>query len=243
MSEAVPKDILGALQGRGMLHCNPSQEEVAPFPSGAMGSRNSGGRMGLARPRLAALHFAQGSTAGPKSFCRHGRKENVGSRSCGTGQPSRHGSSAAGHGPCGCYFGRGSGHPSAEVETEMAGSTAQLVGPDPHTEHSSVTVAQHTRAPDIWHSWAAAPQSGGNPAPRPTGYRSPAALGRKWANSKTTTIIIIKKDVNDPAPCPVAPGHPREQGMLQSQGKWRHRDFPANAGSRLYCTFASYIFL
>lgn len=190
MLEAVAKDILGALQGRGMLHCNPSQEEVAPIPSGAMGSRNSGARMGLARPHLAALHFAQGSTAGPKSFCRRGRKEKVGSRSYGTRQPSRHGSSAAGHRSCGFYFGRGSGRPFAEVETEVAGSTVQLVGPEPHSEHSTLTVAQHIRAPDIWHRWAAAPLSGGNPAPRPTGYRSPAALIRKWANSKTTTIII-----------------------------------------------------
>lgn len=69
MLQAVPKDILGALQRGGMLHCNPSQKEVAPIPSGAVRSRNSGGRMGLARPHLAALHFAQGSTAGPKSFC------------------------------------------------------------------------------------------------------------------------------------------------------------------------------
>lgn len=99
--EANPKDILRALQGRGMLHCNPSQEEVAPIPSGAVGSRNSGGRMGLARPHLTALLFAQGSTVGPESFCQHGRREKVGSRSCGTGQPSRHGSSAAGHRPCG----------------------------------------------------------------------------------------------------------------------------------------------
>lgn len=123
----------------------------------------------------------------------------------------------------------------------------QLVGPEPHTKHSPLAVAQHTRTPDIWHSWAATPQTGGNPAPRPAGYKSPVALSRKWANSKII-IKIIKKYVNDTAPCPVASGHPREQGMSQSEGRWRHKDFPANAGSRLYCTlhhiyFYIYIFI
>lgn len=33
----------GGTAGKGMLHCNPSQEEVAPLPSGAVGSRNSRG--------------------------------------------------------------------------------------------------------------------------------------------------------------------------------------------------------
>lgn len=57
MLEADPKDIMGGLQGRRMLHCNPSQEEVAPLPSGAVGSRNSRGRMELAGPRHTALIF------------------------------------------------------------------------------------------------------------------------------------------------------------------------------------------
>ena len=74
---------------------------------------------------------------------------------------------------------------------------------------------------------------------------------RKWGNSDKTiiTILITKKNhVNNPAPCPVAPGHPTEQGMLQSEGRWRRKDFPANAGSRLYCTlhhiyFSLYMFI
>lgn len=74
MLEADPKDILGGLRGRGMLHCNPSQEEVAPLPSGAVGSRNSRDRMEPAGPSLASLIFGQGSAAGPESFCRRGRK-------------------------------------------------------------------------------------------------------------------------------------------------------------------------
>lgn len=101
MVEADPKDSMGGLQGRRMLHCNPSQEELAPLPSGAVGSINSQGRMELAGPRPAALLFGQGSAAGPENFCRRGRKEKVGSRSCGTGQPSRHSSSTAEHWLCG----------------------------------------------------------------------------------------------------------------------------------------------
>lgn len=54
MLEADPEDILGGLQGRGTLHRNPSQEEVAPLPSGAVGSRNSRQRMELAGPCLAS---------------------------------------------------------------------------------------------------------------------------------------------------------------------------------------------
>lgn len=233
--EADPKDILRGLQGRGMLHCNPSQEEVLPLPSGAAGRRNSGGRMELARSHLAALFSGQGSTAGPKSFCRRGRTEKAGSRSCGTGQPSRHGSPTAGHQLCGWYFGRGPGHPFAEVETEVAGSAVRLVGPEPHTKHCPLAVAQHTRAPDIWHSWAAAPQPGGNPAPRPAGYRSPAALSREWANSKTIIIKIIKKVCKRPSTLSCSTRTPKGT-RLQSEGRWRHKDFPANAGSRLYCT-------
>lgn len=73
----IPRTSWGGLQGRGMLHCKPSQEEAEPLPSGVVGSRNSRGRMELARPHLAALFFGQGSAAGPKSFCRHGRKGQV----------------------------------------------------------------------------------------------------------------------------------------------------------------------
>lgn len=101
MLEADPKDSTGGLQGRRILHCSPSHEKVAPLPSGAVGSTNSGGRMELAGPRPAALLFGQGSAAGPKNFGRRGRKEKVGSRSCGTGQPSRHSSSTAQHRLCG----------------------------------------------------------------------------------------------------------------------------------------------
>lgn len=50
--KADPKDIPGRLQGREMLHCNPSQEEVAPLHSGVMGRRNSG-----ARSQTSSRHF------------------------------------------------------------------------------------------------------------------------------------------------------------------------------------------
>lgn len=219
----------GGTAGKGMLHCNPSQEEVAPPPSGAVGSRNS---RGWGWPDLIsplcflpreAQQVLKASTNGGEK-----KRSCQGAVAQGTAHPQQD------MGPGDDILAGDQGVLLLKWRQKWQGLQHGLLDLN-HTLSTPCSRRTTRRAPDIWHSWAAAPQPGGSPAPRPTGYRSPAALSRKWEIGKTT-IIIIKKDVNDPAPCPVAPGHPREQGILQSEGKWRHRDFPANAGSRLYCT-------
>lgn len=138
---------------------------------------------------------------------------------------------------------------STEAETEAAASAAAYWA---QTAHRARATAQRTTpAPNIWHSQAAAlegrqrPAGLGQPCPGAAGCGSPSAPSRKWGNSKTIIIIMItitKKNVNNPAPCPVPPRHPREQGMLQSQGRWRH-NWPGQCGVLSLLHFASYIFL
>lgn len=238
-----------------MLCCTPSPEEVASLPSRGRGSRNSGERMEPAGPCLASAFWpgkhSRSRELLPTQKKRKGWAKGPWHRAALQAQQAA-ASSAAGCQPRGWHFGRGLGRPFGHGGRRGYSSLLDL-------NHEATTpllaITQHTpAAPNIWHGQAAASEGRQHPTTNPAqgagGCSSPAAPSRKWGNSKTIIIIItvmiiitttlitiiIKKNVNDPAPCPVAPGHPREQGMLQAEGRWRHKDFPANTGSRLYCT-------
>lgn len=117
---------------------------------------------------------------------------------------------------------------------------------EPSALRACRAVAQHTSAaPNIWHRRAAAsegrqhPTTMGQPCPRGSGLHFPSSpqqeMGKQQNNNNNNTTNN-KKKCKRPSTLSCSTRTPKRTRCLESEGRWRHKDFPANAGSRLYCT-------